>query len=111
MNNVVLALAIAALSLALGWQTLLLVHAPVLLLSGAAGVWLFYVQHQFERAYWARGDAWSIERSAVAGSSFYDLPAILRWFSAFLEGRTRARGSMRRPRPTISRARCWPRLA
>ena len=80
-NNVVLALAIAALSLALGWQTLLLVHVPVLLLSGAAGVWLFYVQHQFELAYWAKSEAWSIERSAVAGSSYYDLPAILRWFS------------------------------
>ena len=81
LNNVVLALAVATLSLALGWQALLLVHVPVLLLSGAAGVWLFYVQHQFERAYWARSDAWSIERSALAGSSYYDLPAILRWFS------------------------------
>ena len=82
LNNLVLALGIFALSLALGWRTLLLVHVPVLLLSGAAGVWLFYVQHQFENAYWAKSDAWSIERSAVAGSSFYDLPAILRWFSA-----------------------------
>jgi omega-6 fatty acid desaturase (delta-12 desaturase) len=80
-NNAVLAGVIAALSMALGWQTLLLVHVPVLLLSGAAGVWLFYVQHQFERAYWARTEAWSIERSAVAGSSYYDLPSILRWFS------------------------------
>jgi acyl-lipid omega-6 desaturase (Delta-12 desaturase) len=80
-NNVVLALAIATLSLAFGWRTLLLVHLPVLLLAGAAGVWLFYVQHQFESAYWARSDAWSSERSAVAGSSYYDLPAILRWFS------------------------------
>ncbi len=81
LNNVALVLAIAALSLALGGQTLLMVHAPVLLLSGAAGVWLFYVQHQFERAYWAKSEAWCIERSAVDGSSFYDLPAVLRWFS------------------------------
>ena len=80
-NNVVLALSIAALSLAFGWRTLLLVHLPVVLLSGAAGVWLFYVQHQFESAYWAKGEAWNIERSAVAGSSYYDLPAVLRWFS------------------------------
>jgi omega-6 fatty acid desaturase (delta-12 desaturase) len=80
-NNAVLALLTAALCMALGWRTVLQVHVPVLLLSGAAGVWLFYVQHQFERAYWARSDAWSIERSAVAGSSFYDLPAVLRWFS------------------------------
>jgi omega-6 fatty acid desaturase (delta-12 desaturase) len=80
-NNLVLAAAIGTLVLALGWKTLLLVHVPVLLLSGAAGVWLFYVQHQFESAYWARSDSWSVERSAVAGSSFYDLPAVLRWFS------------------------------
>ncbi len=80
-NNAVLALVIAVLVLAIGWRTLLLVHVPVLLLSGAAGVWLFYVQHQFDSAYWAKGDAWSIENSAVAGSSYYDLPAILRWFS------------------------------
>jgi omega-6 fatty acid desaturase (delta-12 desaturase) len=80
-NNAVLAAGIAALSLALGWKTLLLVHVPVLLLSGAAGVWLFYVQHQFETAYWARSEAWTVERSAVAGSSYYDLPVLLRWFS------------------------------
>jgi acyl-lipid omega-6 desaturase (Delta-12 desaturase) len=82
LNNVALALAVVTLSLAFGWQTVLLVHLPVLLLSGAAGVWLFYVQHQFEFAYWERSGAWSIERSALAGSSYYDLPAILRWFSA-----------------------------
>jgi omega-6 fatty acid desaturase (delta-12 desaturase) len=81
LNNVALALAVVALSLALGWQAVLLVHLPVLLLSGAAGVWLFYVQHQFEFAYWETSGAWSIERSALAGSSYYDLPAILRWFS------------------------------
>ena len=81
-NNAVLALAVTLLSLALGWQVVLLVHLPVMLLAGAAGVWLFYVQHQFESAYWARGGAWNIERSAVEGSSYYDLPAILRWFSA-----------------------------
>lgn len=80
-NDVVLALGISVLALALGWKTLLLVHFPVLLLSGAAGVWLFYVQHQFADAYWEQSDAWTVERSAVAGSSFYDLPAILRWFS------------------------------
>lgn len=80
-NNVVLALVFVLLSLTIGWQTVLLVHLPVFLLAGAVGVWLFYVQHQFERAYWDRSDAWSIERSAVDGSSYYDLPAILRWFS------------------------------
>jgi omega-6 fatty acid desaturase (delta-12 desaturase) len=80
-NNVVLALVFTLLSLTLGWQVLLLVHLPVFLLAGAAGVWLFYVQHQFECAYWETSDVWNIERSAVEGSSYYDLPAILRWFS------------------------------
>ena len=80
-NNVVLALAFGGLALALGWQTLLLVHLPILLVAGAAGVWLFYVQHQFEHAYWTGTEDWKVERSAIEGSSFYDLPAILRWFS------------------------------
>ncbi len=80
-NNAVLALAVCVLSLVLGWQTVLLVQMPVLILAGAAGVWLFYVQHQFENAYWTRSDDWKVERSAVEGSSYYDLPAILRWFS------------------------------
>jgi omega-6 fatty acid desaturase (delta-12 desaturase) len=81
LNNVALALVFGLLALTIGWQTLLLVHLPVFLLAGAAGVWLFYVQHQFESAYWDRSGAWNIERSAVEGSSYYDLPAILHWFS------------------------------
>lgn len=80
-NNAALALVFVVLSLVLGWRTVLLVQLPVSLLSGAAGIWLFYVQHQYESAYWARSNAWTIHDSAVAGSSYYDLPAILRWFS------------------------------
>ena len=80
-NNVVL-----ALSCGLGAdgrrETTLLVHLPVMLLAGAAGVWLFYVQHQFENTYWVRREAWSVERAAFEGSSYYDLPALLHWFSA-----------------------------
>ncbi len=80
-NNAVLALVLYALSLALGWRTVLLVQLPVLLLAGAAGVWLFYVQHQFEGTYWAHDDVWNVERSAFEGSSYYDLPRVLHWFS------------------------------
>ena len=80
-NNAVLGLVVCPLSLALGWRTVLLVQLPVLLVAGAAGVWLFYVQHQFESTYWANSDVWNVERSAVEGSSYYDLPAILHWFS------------------------------
>jgi omega-6 fatty acid desaturase (delta-12 desaturase) len=46
------------------------------------GVWLFYVQHQYESVMWARGDGWAMQDAALAGSSHYDLPAILRWFTA-----------------------------
>jgi omega-6 fatty acid desaturase (delta-12 desaturase) len=80
-NNAVLAAVLFGLWLTVGLRTALLVHVPILLLAGAAGVWLFYVQHQFENTYWARGDAWSVERASFEGSSFYDLPAVLRWFS------------------------------
>jgi omega-6 fatty acid desaturase (delta-12 desaturase) len=80
-NNAVLMLVFGGLVLALGWQVLLLVHLPILLVAGAVGVWLFYVQHQFENTYWTGADDWKVERSAVEGSSYYDLPAILRWFS------------------------------
>jgi len=69
------------LGLTLGWRTLLLVHGPLALLGGAAGVWLFYVQHQFEDTYWARDGAWSLERASFQGSSYFDLPALLHWFS------------------------------
>lgn len=81
LNNAALVLVVCVLVLLLGWHTVLLVQLPVLLLAGAAGVWLFYVQHQFENTYWAKSGAWNVERSAVEGSSFYDLPAILHWFS------------------------------
>ena len=51
-------------------------------MAGAMGVWLFYVQHQFEGVYWARRRDWNALRAAMEGSSFYQLPPILRWFSA-----------------------------
>jgi acyl-lipid omega-6 desaturase (Delta-12 desaturase) len=65
----------------LGWRTYLLIQVPVIWIAGALGIWLFYVQHQFEGVYWARKDRWDPLRAAMEGSSFYDLPAVLRWFS------------------------------
>ena len=65
----------------MGWWTLLLVHGPIMLIAGAAGVWLFYVQHQFEDVYWERGEDWDYTAAALRGSSFYKLPRILQWFS------------------------------
>lgn len=81
LNNAVLAAVVCGLGLAIGVRTTLLVHAPVVLLAGAAGVWLFYVQHQFENTYWKHADAWNVERASFEGSSFYDLPQVLHWFS------------------------------
>src|SRR5215471_3528968 len=51
-------------------------------LQASIGVWLFYVQHQFENTYWAKAPAWSIHEAALNGSSHYELPSILRWFTA-----------------------------
>ena len=53
----------------------------LLLVAGALGIWLFYVQHQFEDAYWERQDAWDADTAAIQGSSFYDLPRFMHWFT------------------------------
>jgi omega-6 fatty acid desaturase (delta-12 desaturase) len=78
-------LAIAAIALIasfiIGWKTYLVLQVLVLWMAGAAGIWLFYVQHQFEGVYWARTDEWDPVHAAFAGASFYNLPPVLRWFS------------------------------
>lgn len=66
----------------IGWRTYLLIQFPVLCFAGAAGIWLFYVQHQFPGGYWARKSEWEPLRAAMEGCSFYKLPAVLRWFSS-----------------------------
>ncbi len=71
-----------AISILFGWQAFLMVQAPITLLAGGIGVWLFYVQHQFEHTYWARDAAWNSRDGALHGSSHYDLPPLLRWFTA-----------------------------
>lgn len=65
-----------------GWSTFLLVHVPVVLVAATIGVWLFYVQHQFERTYWEPSADWSHQDSALHGSSYYDLPQPLMWLTA-----------------------------
>jgi acyl-lipid omega-6 desaturase (Delta-12 desaturase) len=81
LNDLTLLAVGAACVMAFGWQTLLLVHLPVVLLAGALGVWLFYVQHTFDCAYWSRQGDWDSNRAALAGSSYYDLPRVLHWFT------------------------------
>ena len=60
----------------------LLVHLPIMLLAASIGVWLFYVQHQFEDTFWAHDGDWNLHEAALHGSSHYDLPGVLRWFTA-----------------------------
>jgi omega-6 fatty acid desaturase (delta-12 desaturase) len=81
-TDLALVVVIALLCFALGWQDFLLVWGPPALLAGAGGIWLFYVQHQFEDAYWKRGDDWDYLEAALRGSSFLDLPQPLRFFTA-----------------------------
>ena len=71
----------ALLSYIFGFKAFLLIHLIIIAVAGGAGVWLFYVQHQFEGVYWERGEDWDYTRAALEGSSFYKLPKILQWFS------------------------------
>jgi omega-6 fatty acid desaturase (delta-12 desaturase) len=74
--------ALAAVGCAtIGWKPLLLVQVPITLIWGAIGIWFFYVQHQFEDTYWQRHTEWNFERAGIEGSSFYDLPRWLHWFT------------------------------
>ena len=81
-TNLALASLLLAAHLAVGLDRFLWVWVPPLLPTAGAGIWLFYVQHQFEDAYWAPPEDWSFEAAALRGSSFYDLPAPLRFFTS-----------------------------
>jgi omega-6 fatty acid desaturase (delta-12 desaturase) len=81
-TNFAIAVLVAALIWLVGVRPFLLVQLPITLLAGSIGVWLFYVQHQFEHTYWARDDGWNFHEAALHGSSHYDLPSIFRWFTA-----------------------------
>ncbi|MCF7807461.1 MAG: fatty acid desaturase [Candidatus Marinimicrobia bacterium] len=79
-NLLILAVIVIAVQ-TIGWQTYLAVQLPIIWMAGAAGIWLFYVQHQFEGVYWSRkGDLDQLD-AGLKGSSFLDLPVVLRWFS------------------------------
>jgi omega-6 fatty acid desaturase (delta-12 desaturase) len=80
-TNAVLALMVAGMSWLFGWKAYLLLQLVAVMIAGSAGVWLFYVQHQFEGVYWERGQKWDYERAALEGSSYYKLPPVLQWFS------------------------------
>jgi omega-6 fatty acid desaturase (delta-12 desaturase) len=80
MNLAILGVGVAMASI-FGLKEYLLLQLTVLMVAGSAGVWLFYVQHQFEGVYWERREEWDYEAAALQGSSFYKLPRVLQWFS------------------------------
>jgi omega-6 fatty acid desaturase (delta-12 desaturase) len=79
--NLAILLYAVALSLLFGFWNFLYIQLTITALSGSLGVWLFYVQHQFEDTYWRTSGEWDYTASAMEGSSFYKLPAVLNWFS------------------------------
>jgi len=80
-TNLALLLIIVLMSMTIGIKAYVLVQLPILVLGTVAGVWLFYVQHNFEGVYWARHDRWDFVKASLQGSSFYKLPRILQWFT------------------------------
>ena len=81
-TNAAIALLAAAVMWLVGVGPFLLAQLPITLLAASIGVWLFYVQHQFEDTFWGSEGSWNFHEAAVHGSSHYDLPAVLRWFTA-----------------------------
>ena len=80
-TNLAIVLMACGLGAIFGWFEYLVIQLLVVLVAGSAGLWLFYVQHQFAGTYWARDADWAYEAAALQGSSYYRLPRILQWFS------------------------------
>ncbi|WP_017547766.1 fatty acid desaturase [Salinicoccus carnicancri] len=79
--NAVLVSAYCLIGFTLGWHVILLVQLPVIYIAGALGIWLFYVQHQFEDSYFENESEWDFVKAAVDGSSYYKLPKWLEWMT------------------------------
>lgn len=81
LTNLALTILLAMAVATVGFKATALVHVPIMAFAGAAGIWLFYVQHQFEGVYWERTDRHDFVAVALQGSSLYRLPRVLQWFS------------------------------
>jgi len=81
LSSLALAAAVLVLMYVIGWKTFLLIQIPVLYIATAHGVWLFYVQHQFENVLWAKTEDWNYMETALKGSSMFKLPSVLNWFT------------------------------
>jgi len=82
--NTILLVYATSFSLLFGWQVFITYQLLVLTMAASAGVWLFYVQHQFEEVYWEGKEDWDLVDAALEGSSFYKLPGILEWISGYI---------------------------
>jgi len=81
-TNLAIAGVVVLMCSLVGVRSFVLIQLPITLLAGAAGIWLFYVQHQFEGTYWARQSEWNVHAAALRGATHYELPSVLRWFTA-----------------------------
>jgi omega-6 fatty acid desaturase (delta-12 desaturase) len=83
-TNLCLLVLVGGLVWLIGYQAFLEIQLPIVMLAGAAGVWLFYVQHQFEGVYWKRSSEWSYADAALQGASYLKMPKLLQFFSGYI---------------------------
>ncbi len=84
LTNLTVAGVVVTAGLLIGWKALFLIWFPVFMIGGAAGIWLFYVQHQFEDTYWADHGEWNYATAAIEGSSYFKLPRPLEWITGHI---------------------------
>jgi len=80
-TNVILLAVASLVSWAIGWQAFLIIQLPVMFFASIGGIYLFYLQHQYEDVIWTRQEEWDYKKMALEGSSFFKLPRILQWFT------------------------------
>ena len=81
LTNISIAFLVTILCLTIGWKAFLMIQVPIFMISGAAGIWLFFIQHTFEDSYYVEDEQWDYVKAAVEGSSFYKLPKVLQWIT------------------------------
>jgi omega-6 fatty acid desaturase (delta-12 desaturase) len=80
-TNAIMLAAAAIVSYFIGWQAFLLIQLPIMYFAAIGGIYLFYLQHQYDDVIWTRQEEWDYKKMALEGSSFFKLPGILRWFT------------------------------
>ena len=80
-TNIIMLTAAAIVSYFIGWKAFLIIQLPVMYFASIGGIYLFYLQHQYDEVYWCREKDWDYQKMALEGSSFFKLPGIMRWFT------------------------------